>query len=116
MAVDYRRPALLCQTSVVDKLLSTLLVSLLLVASTPRVHSQSMITQCFKHRQFTVRIIVGAAFSRHCSRQRSDDYNFSLSCSLLINLNILLHCEPAHGIRTSVKDTSNYSTLAVVYS
>jgi len=47
MAVDYRRPALLCQTSVVDKL-SMLIVSVLFIASTSHVHSQSMIAQRFK--------------------------------------------------------------------
>jgi len=46
MAVNYRRPALLCQTSFVYKLLSMLIVSLLVLASTPRVYSQSMIAQC----------------------------------------------------------------------
>jgi len=46
MAVDYRRPAL---TSVVDKLLSMLLlVSVLLFASMSGVHSQSTIAHCCK--------------------------------------------------------------------
>jgi len=48
VTVNHTRPALMYQTSVVDKLLSMLLISVLLLALTTSVHSQGMTTPCFK--------------------------------------------------------------------
>jgi len=42
MSVDHTRPSSLYQTSVIDKLLLILFISVLLLASTPSAHSHSM--------------------------------------------------------------------------
>jgi len=47
MTVNLARPALMFETSVVDKLLAMSLISVLLLASTTSVHSQCMTTQHF---------------------------------------------------------------------
>lgn len=46
--ISNRTPALLYQTSAVGNLLSMLFVSVLILVSTPDVHSHSMIAQFFK--------------------------------------------------------------------
>jgi len=48
MSVDHTKPTSLYQTSVVDKLLLVLFISVLLLASTPCVQSQSMTLHCFE--------------------------------------------------------------------
>jgi len=56
MYVYHTRPTSLYETSVVDKLLLMLFISVLLLASTPCVQSQSMTSQCFRLYSFIARM------------------------------------------------------------
>ena len=75
VAAEQRKRASLHQTSVVDKPLSMLIISVLLLASTPRVQSQSMTAQClvFSHpdaaKRFTPSTVVDVTKARFPSKR-----------------------------------------------